>query len=120
MIFHNQHTFNPPYVTNNETWNIIDNGLKGSSFIQIPDILKYFSGNIEYHHVHHMNAKVPNYHLRSYHEEVTSKGNTFDNVIKLSMLDCFNNIWLVIYDEHTNKYITFKEADAEIVACKID
>jgi omega-6 fatty acid desaturase (delta-12 desaturase) len=114
ILFHNQHTFNPPYVVNNETWNMKDSGLKGSSFIQIPYLLKYFTGNIEYHHVHHMNAKIPNYNLQSYHDEVTSKSDMFDNIVKLSMSDCYNNLWLVLYDEDKNKYITFKEADEEI------
>jgi acyl-lipid omega-6 desaturase (Delta-12 desaturase) len=114
MLFHNQHTFNPPYVVNNESWNMKDSGLKGSSFIQIPYLLKYFTGNIEYHHIHHINAKIPNYNLKLYHDEVTSKSDMFDNLVKLSMSDCYNNLWLVFYDEDKNKYITFKEADEEI------
>lgn len=113
MLFHSQHGFNPPYIVNNETFNQKDSGLIGSSFIQIPYLLKYFTGNIEYHHVHHMNAKIPNYNLKSYHDEVTSKSDMFDNLVKLSMSDCYNNLWLVLYDEDKNKYITFKEADEE-------
>ena len=112
IIFHNQHTFNPPYVVNNETWNKKDSGLKGSSFIQMPYLLKYFT---EYHHVHHMNAKIPNYNLQKYHEEVISKSNMFDNIVKLSLIDCYNNLWLVLYDEDNNKYITFEEADKKIL-----
>ena len=113
-LFHCQHTFNPPYVVNNDTWNIKDGGLHGSSFIQIPYWLKYFTGNIEYHHIHHINAKIPNYNLQKYHEEVVTKSNMFDNVIKLSMLDCYNNLWLVLYDEDKKRYITFAEAEEEI------
>lgn len=54
ILFHNQHTFNPSYVVDNKKWNVIDSGLLGSSFIQIPYYLKYFSGGIEYHHIHHI------------------------------------------------------------------
>ena len=114
ILFHCQHTFNPTYVVNNETWNMKDSGLEGSSFIQIPYWLKYFTGSIEYHHIHHMNAKIPNYNLQNYHDEVVSKSNMFDNVVKLSMTDCYNNLWLVLYDEDKKRYITFAEADEEI------
>lgn len=107
LLFFNQHTFNPPYVVNNENWNMKDSGLKGSSFIQIPYLLKYFTGNIEYHHIHHINAKIPGYNLQKYHKEVISKSNYFDNIVKISMIDCYNNLWLVLYDEDKKKYITF-------------
>jgi omega-6 fatty acid desaturase (delta-12 desaturase) len=114
VLFHCQHTYNPPYVVNNETWNMKDSGINGSSFIQIPFWLKYFTGGIEYHHIHHMNAKIPNYNLQKYHEEVVSKSNMFDNIVKLSMKDCYNNLLLVLYDEDKKRYITFAEADDEI------
>ena len=104
-LFFNQHTFNPPYVVNNDTWSIKNSGLQGSSFIQIPYILKYFSGGIEYHHIHHINAKIPGYNLHKYHADIISQSNLFDNIVKLSMFDCYNNLWLVLYDEDKKKYI---------------
>ena len=114
MLFHLQHGYNPSYIVNNETYNQKDSGLIGSSFIQIPKYLKYFTGGIEYHHIHHMNSKIPNYNLEAYHNEVVSKSNMFDNIIKLYMTDCYNNLWLTLYDEDKKKYITFAEADEEI------
>jgi omega-6 fatty acid desaturase (delta-12 desaturase) len=111
MLFHNQHTFNPSYVTGNDEWTQRDSGIIGSSFIQFPYFLKYFTVGIEYHHVHHMNAKIPGYNLQAYHEEVVSKSDLFDNVVKLSMRDCYNNLWLALYDEDNKKYITMEEAD---------
>lgn len=107
LLFFNQHTFNPPYVVNNDNWNIKDSGLLGSSFIQIPKYFKYFAMGIAYHHIHHSNAKIPGYNLEKYHEEVISKSNIFDNIVKLTMRDCYNNIWFVLYDQDKNKYITF-------------
>jgi len=119
LLFHNQHTYNPPYmVVSNKEWSYKDSGLVGSSFIQIPYFLKYFTMGIEYHHIHHMNAKIPGYNLHKYHEEVISKSNMFDNVVKLSMTDCYNNLWLVLYDEDKKRYITFAEADEEIIKDK--
>ena len=111
ILFHCQHTFNPSYVVSDESWNPTDSGLIGSSFIQVPYYLKYFTGNIQYHHIHHMNAKIPNYNLQKYHDEVMNKSNMFDNVVKLSMKDCYDNLWLVLYDKDKKRYITFDEAD---------
>jgi omega-6 fatty acid desaturase (delta-12 desaturase) len=119
LLFFNQHTFNPPYVVNNETWNVKDSGLRGSSYIQMPRFLKYFTGCIEYHHIHHFNPKIPSYNLSSYHEEVILKSNIFDNIVELSMTDCYNNLSLSLYNETNNKYITFEEADEEIKKVKI-
>jgi omega-6 fatty acid desaturase (delta-12 desaturase) len=114
IIVHNEHTYNPSYVVGNNDWNYKDSGLRGSSFILIPSLLKYFFHGIEYHHIHHMNAKIPGYNLQKYHEEVVSKSNLFDNVVNLSMTDCYNNLWLCLYNEDKKKYITFEEADKEI------
>lgn len=114
MLFFNQHTFNPSYVTNNDEWSMKDSGLKGSSFIQIPKYLKYFTGGIEYHHIHHMISKIPGYNLQNYHKEVVSKSDMFDHIVKLSVADCYRNLWLSLYDEDNNKYITFIEADTKI------
>ena len=88
-----------------------NSGLLGSSFIQVPKYLKYFTCGIEYHHIHHINAKIPGYNLQKYHEEVISKSNLFDNVVKLSMNDCYNNLQLRLYDEKNNKYIRLDEVE---------
>ena len=116
FLFHNQHTFNPSYVVNNESWNMKNSGLFGSSFIQIPYLLKYFTGGIEYHHIHHINAKIPGYNLQKYHEEVISKSNIFDNVVKLYMIDCYNNLKLRLYSEKQNKYIRLDEVENKYIS----
>jgi omega-6 fatty acid desaturase (delta-12 desaturase) len=112
LLFFNQHTFNPAYAVGNKEWSQRNSGLLGSSFIQIPILLEYFTMGIEYHHIHHMNAKIPGYNLRSYHEDVISKSKMFDNVTRLSLRDCYNNLWLMLYDEDNKKYITIQEANA--------
>jgi omega-6 fatty acid desaturase (delta-12 desaturase) len=114
LLFFNQHTFNPPYVVGNKEWTQRNSGLLGSSFVQIPKYLKYFMMGIEYHHIHHTNSKIPGYNLQKYHEEVVLQSNIYDNIVKLSMGDCFNNLWLVLYDEDKHKYITLKEINEEI------
>ena len=51
---------------------------------------------------------------RKYHEEVVSKSDMFDNIVKLSMSDCYNNLWLVLYDTDKHKYSTLEEVNKEI------
>jgi len=114
MLFHNQHTFNPPYVVTDKRWNKKDSGLQGSSFIQIPPYLKYFTSGIEYHHIHHMNASVPGYNMQKLHEEITKNTDELDNITRLSMRDCYHNLRYSLYDEENNKYISFAEAELKI------
>ena len=52
-----------------EEWKQKDSGIHGSSFIQIPFFFKYFFMGIEYHHIHHMNSKIPGYNLQKYQKK---------------------------------------------------
>jgi omega-6 fatty acid desaturase (delta-12 desaturase) len=106
MTLHNQHVFNSPYMVTNDKWRQQDSGLKGSSFIQIPKYLKYFFMGFEYHHIHHINTRIPGYNLQKYHEEVISKSNIFNDIIKINMIDFYNNLWFILYDTDTHRYIT--------------
>jgi omega-6 fatty acid desaturase (delta-12 desaturase) len=64
---------------------------------------------IEYHHIHHINAKIPGYNLEKYHDEVILKSHIFDDVVKLSWKDCLNNLKLRLYSESSRKYIRIDE-----------
>ena len=105
ILFHNQHTFHPAYVVPQSEWTVHDSGVKGSSFIQIPSLLTYVTGGIEYHHIHHMNSKIPGYHLEQYHNEVVRTSTVFDHVTTLSLRQCYDNLWLVLYDEEKQCYV---------------
>jgi omega-6 fatty acid desaturase (delta-12 desaturase) len=106
-IFHTQHTFNPAYISNNETWRQQDSGLLGSSFLQVPFFLKYFMMGIEYHHIHHMNSKIPGYNLKKYHDDSgLEKGPLF----RLSLWEAYQNLWLRVYDPEHREYLTIQEA----------
>ena len=108
ILFHNQHTYNPAYVVGNDTWTLINSGLDGSSFIILPSFLKFFTNGIEYHHIHHMNPRIPGYHLAKYHEYIIKHDPTlFDDVNYLSTMDCLSNCWLVLYDTQEKNYVPF-------------
>jgi omega-6 fatty acid desaturase (delta-12 desaturase) len=63
-LFYVQHQFEHAYWARQEDWNAESAALAGSSFYDLPRILHWFTGNIGYHHIHHLSSRVPNYRLR--------------------------------------------------------
>ena len=68
-LFFVQHQFEDVYWESSERWSYADAALRGSSYLKLPKLLQFFSGNIGLHHVHHLSAKVPNYNLQRAHDE---------------------------------------------------
>jgi omega-6 fatty acid desaturase (delta-12 desaturase) len=72
-LFYVQHQFEGVYWERNGNWDFIEASLAGSSFYRLPKILQFFSGSIGYHHVHHLNERVPNYKLETCHKALIEK-----------------------------------------------
>jgi omega-6 fatty acid desaturase (delta-12 desaturase) len=64
-----QHQYEETYYQAPENWQFELAALKGSSYLELPRALTWIVGNANYHHVHHLSAKIPNYNLRAAHEE---------------------------------------------------
>jgi acyl-lipid omega-6 desaturase (Delta-12 desaturase) len=64
-----QHQYEDTYYMAGGDWNFERAALQGSSYLKLPRALAWVVGNANYHHVHHLSAKIPNYHLRAAHEE---------------------------------------------------
>jgi omega-6 fatty acid desaturase (delta-12 desaturase) len=67
-LFYVQHNFDGGYWTHGAGWNAQRAALDGSSFYDLPPVLRWFTANIGYHHVHHLAPRIPNYRLRAAHE----------------------------------------------------
>jgi len=67
-LFYLQHQFEDAYWERGEDWDFVAAALEGSSFFKLPRVLQWFSGNIGFHHVHHLNSRIPNYNLQRCHE----------------------------------------------------
>src|SRR4029079_1156884 len=67
-LFYVQHQFEDAYWQSSDTWSFDDAALQGSSHLELPRILRFFTGNIGLHHVHHLSARIPNYNLQAAHE----------------------------------------------------
>ncbi len=63
-LFYVQHQFEDTYWENHPDWDFHRAGVQGSSFLDLPAVLHWFTGNIGYHHVHHLSSRIPNYSLR--------------------------------------------------------
>ncbi len=68
-LFYVQHQFEGAYWKLSDEWSYLDAALGGSSYLKLPKLLQFFSGNIGLHHVHHLNARISNYNLQRAHDE---------------------------------------------------
>jgi acyl-lipid omega-6 desaturase (Delta-12 desaturase) len=105
-LFYVQHQFEDAYWKNGEEWNYADAALQGSSYLKLPAVLRFFTGNIGLHHVHHLNAKIPNYHLPRAH----AASPLFAAVPTLTLWDGVRAVRLKLWDEHAGKLVTFAQA----------
>ncbi len=69
-LFYVQHQFEGVYWAHRENWDALRAAMEGSSFYKLPPLLNWFSGNIGYHHVHHLNSRIPNYRLKECCESI--------------------------------------------------
>ncbi len=104
-LFYVQHQFEDAYWENAESWSYADAALRGSSYLKLPKLLQFFSGNIGLHHVHHLSARIPNYNLQRAHDE----NPIFHDVPTLSLRDGLRAVRLKLWDEDRERLITFAE-----------
>jgi len=104
-LFYVQHQFEEVYWEHNEKWNYTAAALQGSSFYKLPTVLRWFSGNIGYHHVHHLSPRIPNYYLGACHESAAM----FREVKPLGLLRSLKSLRLHLWDESRRRLISFRE-----------
>ncbi len=68
-LFYVQHNFDPTYWERHKEWEFFNAGMDGSSFYKLPKLIQWFTGNIGFHHIHHLSPKIPNYKLEQCHKE---------------------------------------------------
>jgi omega-6 fatty acid desaturase (delta-12 desaturase) len=107
-LFYVQHQFEDTYWERGGDWTYPDAALRGSSYLRLPQPLQWFSGNIGLHHVHHLNARIPNYNLQRAHDD----NPIFDGVPIVSGWDGLRAVRLKLWDEDRGRLVTFAEARA--------
>jgi omega-6 fatty acid desaturase (delta-12 desaturase) len=105
-LFFVQHQFEGVYWRRSDEWSYLDAALQGSSHLKLPKVLQFFSGNIGLHHVHHLNARIPNYNLQRAHDD-----NTFlHGAPTISLWEGLRSVRLKLIDEDTCRLVTFAQA----------
>jgi acyl-lipid omega-6 desaturase (Delta-12 desaturase) len=105
-LFYVQHQFEDAYWQSAADWSYTDAALRGSSYLKLPRVLQFFTGNIGLHHVHHLNSRIPNYNLQRAHDENA----IFEQVPTLSLWDGLRAVRLKLWDEEHGKLVTFAQA----------
>ena len=104
-LFFIQHTFEDSYYVEDEQWDYVKAAVEGSSFYKLPKVLQWITGNIGYHHVHHLSPKVPNYKLEAVHNNTPP----LQNVPTITLATSIQSLKFGLWDENTNKFVQFKE-----------
>jgi omega-6 fatty acid desaturase (delta-12 desaturase) len=108
-LFYVQHQFNPIYWARTDTWDYKRMALEGSSFYKLPRILQFFSGNIGFHHIHHLSSMIPNYKLAKCHRE----NDLFQEITPLTFLASFRTLTLRLWDERQQQMVSFSRMKLE-------
>lgn len=93
-LFYVQHNYVGVYWERHAQWDYYKACMQGSSFYKLPAVLQWFSGNIGFHHIHHLSSKIPNYNLpKAYHE------NSMFHIMPLTLLSSLSCLKWRLYDE---------------------
>ncbi|MDX1436305.1 MAG: fatty acid desaturase [Anaerolineales bacterium] len=102
-LFYVQHQFEDVYWERHEDWSFEAAALEGSSFYKLPKVLQWFTGNIGYHHIHHLSPRIPNYKLQACHEE----NPIFQEVEPLTLMSSLRSLSLRLWDEDQRIMVGF-------------
>ena len=107
-LFYVQHQFEGVYWERHEKWDFVTSALQGSSFYKLPKVIQWFSGNIGFHHIHHLSSRIPNYFLEKCHNE-----NVVPQKVKpVTLRSSLKSLRFRLWDEEQGKLIGFHELDA--------
>lgn len=104
-LFYVQHQFEDAYWERGEDWDYTEAALRGSSFYRLPRVLQWFSGNIGFHHIHHLSPRIPNYNLERCHRSDPM----FHEVKPVTLRKSLRTATLRLWDEASRKLIGFRQ-----------
>lgn len=102
-LFFVQHQFEETYWARNENWELVEAAMRGSSHYDLPPVLRWLTGNIGIHHIHHVSSRIPFYKLR----EVLKKNPALKDVNRLSLLASIRCAGLALWDEAGQRLVSF-------------
>lgn len=111
-IFYAQHNFPEVILTNDESWNYFEAALKSSSFIRMSSLMKWFTANIGYHHIHHVNPRIPFYKLPHAMKAIAELQNP--RCTSLNPKEIWRCLQLKLWDEDLGRMISMREYNLEV------
>ncbi len=103
-MFYVQHQFEDVYWERGEQWDSAAAALQGSSFYRLPKILQWFTGNIGFHHIHHLSARIPNYNLERCHRSHP----LFRDVKPITLVTSLRCLPLRLWDERQKRLVGYR------------
>jgi omega-6 fatty acid desaturase (delta-12 desaturase) len=104
-LFYVQHQFEGVRWERKDRWDYVEAALEGSSFYKLPKILQWFSGNIGFHHVHHLSPRIPNYHLEKCHNAES----LFHDVPAVTLFESWKCLGFRLWDERHQRLVGFEK-----------
>jgi len=104
-LFYIQHQFEDVSWDRTNSWDYKTAAIEGSSFLKLPAILQWFTGNIGFHHVHHLSPRIPNYNLARCQYE----NDLFKDVKPITLFSTFKALNLSLWDEANCRLIRFRK-----------
>ena len=109
-LFYVQHQFEGAYWQRSSNWSYTEAAMQGSSFYELPKILQWFSGNIGFHHIHHLCPRIPNYNLQRCHDS----DSLFSQVKPLTLLTSLRSLAFRLWDEQNGQLVGFRGIGAPL------
>lgn len=103
-LFYLQHQYEDVTWVRNKEWDYRTIALNGSSYVKFPKLLQWFSGNIGFHHIHHINPRIPNYNLPKCFRE----NSVFSMVKPVTFLASLRTLRLRLWDEKLQKLVGYR------------
>jgi acyl-lipid omega-6 desaturase (Delta-12 desaturase) len=103
-LFYVQHQYEETYWRDRGEWDYATSALLGSSYYKLPRVLQWFSGNIGFHHIHHLSPKIPNYKLQRCHEE----NPLFQESTVLGIRASLKTASMKLWDEERQRMVGFR------------
>ncbi|RKL66061.1 fatty acid desaturase [Salipaludibacillus neizhouensis] len=105
-LFYVQHQFEDSYFEHSDEWSYVQAAVEGSSYYKLPKVLQWITGNIGFHHVHHLSPRVPNYNLEKAHES----SQPLQKATTITLATSFKSLRYRLWDENAKKFVSFGEA----------
>ncbi|HEY4639161.1 MAG TPA: fatty acid desaturase [Candidatus Udaeobacter sp.] len=107
-LFFVQHQFEHAYWQPHDRWDYVRSAFEGSSYYRLPRVLQWFTGNIGFHHIHHLESRIPNYNLPLCYAAVPE----FRQAVTLGMWESLKCTRFKLWDEQLQRMVTFNEVNS--------